>query len=70
MKTEPDRFRVANERLAAAAGQLGVTQPVRFVCECTDTGCFGSVELTLDEYFRRRAAGETVVGDRCRERGG
>jgi hypothetical protein len=50
------RFREANARLHdAVEAQVVGAQPVRFLCECADDECLGTVEVTLEEW-------ETVVG--------
>jgi hypothetical protein len=49
-------FREVNERVASVAdNHLG--EPIRyaFLCECSDTGCFERVDLTLGEYESVRA---------------
>ena len=69
MHDEAERFRIANERIAAAARPLGATA-ARFICECADPTCFGSNELTLEEFDRRRETGVPVIGPNCRELGG
>jgi hypothetical protein len=47
-----DMARSANERLQDVAGRTaadGVVIP--FLCECAADGCFGRVEITIDDYF-------------------
>lgn len=66
---ETERFRIANERIAAAAGKLGAPA-ARFICECADPTCFGSNELTLEQFDRQRESGIPVIGPNCREFGG
>jgi hypothetical protein len=43
-------FRVANERIEAAASNLGLAEPVPFICECADRECTEIVRLTFDGY--------------------
>ena len=49
------RFRAVNERI----DELGKTAPwsktTDYVCECSDTACFKTIELTNDEYERARS---------------
>jgi hypothetical protein len=51
-----DRFRQANEGIAAAVEQHGsAEQRVPFVCECSDMGCFDLLPLLPQEYARVRS---------------
>ena len=47
-----DVFRNANESVAAKARELEfeLDQPLPFLCECSDTGCFAHILLTIEEY--------------------
>ena len=72
VKAEAEQFRIANERIAAAVRPLDVdvAAPVRFMCECADSTCFGSNELTLEEFDRQRVTGAPIIGPNCLELGG
>lgn len=50
-------FRDANDKIAAAAGELGLDddRPVPFICECSDAACSRIILLTLAEYERVRS---------------
>jgi hypothetical protein len=55
-------FRRGNEAIAGAlrlANGEGIT--IDFICECTDTACFGRVPLTLTEYREIRATDLAVT---------
>jgi hypothetical protein len=71
------RFRLGNERLHdIVEGQVPEVRPVRFLCECADDDCHGSVEVLLSEWEdvasqpndflivagHLRSEGEEVVG--------
>jgi hypothetical protein len=43
-------FREANERIEAAADDMGLLEPVPFICECAARECTEIVRLTLTEY--------------------
>jgi hypothetical protein len=45
-----NRFRDANERIAAKARSVSFDSRVPFLCECTDERCVELVSLPLDEY--------------------
>ena len=47
-------FRRANEEIRQAAAQIGVGDPMPFVCECHKEGCVEILLLTADEYARVR----------------
>ncbi len=49
------RYREANERIEAAAGEYDITGPIPFICECADQRCTAVVLLTLQDYERIRA---------------
>ena len=51
-------FREVNERIKSLADTflVGRGDRQRFVCECSSTGCSGSVELTLGEYADVRSS--------------
>jgi hypothetical protein len=50
-------FRDANERIesAAADADLGVDNPIPFICECSDRACTTLIRLSLDDYRRVRS---------------
>jgi hypothetical protein len=50
-------FQSYNDRRIAAerAGESTSDEPVQFVCECDDPGCWKAIELRLGDY--ERAAG-------------
>jgi hypothetical protein len=52
-----DVFRNANESIAAKARELEfeLDQPLPFLCECSDTGCFAHILLTIKEYEEARS---------------
>jgi hypothetical protein len=44
-------FREANQRIVAAAGEIGVrTQSVPFICECADPACTQVLPIDLADY--------------------
>lgn len=44
-------FRDANEKIVAAAGEIGVSQhAVPFICECAETSCTQVLLIDLAEY--------------------
>lgn len=43
-------FREANERIEAAAGDIELSGPVPFICECANRDCVEILRLTLEEY--------------------
>jgi hypothetical protein len=43
-------FREANERIEAAADEMGLVGPIPFICECADATCFEIVRLTMLQY--------------------
>jgi hypothetical protein len=44
-------FREANERIVAAAGEIGVkSQAVPFICECADPACTQVLPIDLADY--------------------
>ena len=43
-------FREANERIEAAAVDVGGSEPLPFVCECPEQGCTTIVRLAAGEY--------------------
>jgi hypothetical protein len=45
-----DVFRDANDRIAEKARELGLEQPIPFLCECSDKRCFAHIRLMLPEY--------------------
>ena len=50
-------FRDVNEKIASAAGDLGLEddRPVPFICECSNARCSQIILLTLEEYQRVRS---------------
>ncbi len=50
------RFREINERLAVDVRELiDAGEQIAFVCECANTGCRQTIELSLDQYAAVRA---------------
>jgi len=43
-------FREVNDRIRELAGRWEDTEPLGFVCECTDMACAEVVNLSLAEY--------------------
>jgi hypothetical protein len=53
---EPEAvFRNANDRIADKAAELAWSDPIPFLCECSDIRCFARFQLTLEEYGSARA---------------
>jgi hypothetical protein len=50
-------FRSLNENINELAQHLGGGQAFEFICECSTTGCFERLSLTLEEYEQIRADG-------------
>jgi hypothetical protein len=50
-------FRTLNENIGGIASGLGGTEPFEFICECSTSGCFERLSLTLPEYERVRQDG-------------
>jgi hypothetical protein len=50
-------FRELNESISGLAVKLGGTEPFEFICECSTSGCFERLSLTLAEYERIRQDG-------------
>jgi hypothetical protein len=50
-------FRVLNENILSIASTLGGDEPFEFICECSTSGCFERLTLTLKEYERVREDG-------------
>jgi hypothetical protein len=50
-------FRVLNENILALASQLSPGGRYEFICECSTSGCFERLSLTVDEYERVRRDG-------------
>lgn len=48
-------FRLANERVKAAAERFEMTERVPFLCECAEEECTEVVQLSLAEYEAIRA---------------
>ena len=47
-------FRALNENINDLASGLGGREPFEFVCECSTSGCFERLWLTVEEYERVR----------------
>ena len=54
-------FREVNERIEAAAHQLGPHVPYEFLCECANADCTFRVSLPLETYEAVRADGTQFV---------
>jgi hypothetical protein len=50
-------FRTLNENISGLATKVAGREPVEFICECSTSGCFERLSLTLDEYERVRQDG-------------
>jgi hypothetical protein len=50
-------FRALNENISGLASKLGGETPFEFICECSTSGCFERLSLTLAEYERVRQDG-------------
>lgn len=50
-------FRALNENISGLASKLGGRNPFQFICECSTSGCFEPVWMTLEEYERVRQEG-------------
>jgi hypothetical protein len=50
-------FRALNENIRSLASKLGPGGPYEFICECSTSGCFERLSLTLEEYERVRQDG-------------
>jgi hypothetical protein len=50
-------FRALNENISGLASRLGGREPFEFICECSTSGCFERLWLTLAEYERIRQDG-------------
>jgi hypothetical protein len=50
-------FRTLNEGILDIALRLGGEAPYEFICECSTSGCFERLPLTLPDYERVREAG-------------
>jgi hypothetical protein len=50
-------FRDLNENISDLASTLGGTAPFEFICECSTSGCYERLSLTLAEYERVRQDG-------------
>ena len=48
-------FREVNENIASLTGRLAETDHQLFICECSNTACAESLELTAEEYEAVRA---------------
>lgn len=54
-------FREVNENIASLTNLLSETEYQLFICECSDTDCAESVDLSADEYEAVRASGTRFV---------
>jgi hypothetical protein len=43
-------FREANEKIEAAADEMGLVGAIPFICECADARCVAIVRLTPEQY--------------------
>jgi hypothetical protein len=50
-------FRELNENISGLASRLSGDSPFEFICECSTSGCFERLSLTLPEYERVRQDG-------------
>jgi hypothetical protein len=50
-------FRTLNENIRDLASKLDGREPFQFICECSTSGCFERLSLTLAEYERIRQDG-------------
>jgi len=50
-------FRTLNENINDLANGLGGREPFEFICECSTSGCFERLSLTVEEYERVRRDG-------------
>jgi len=50
-------FRTLNEEISGLASGLGGREPFEFICECSTSGCFERLSLTVEEYERVRQDG-------------
>ena len=48
-------FRGVNERIDEIGAAVSGSKTTDYVCECSDTACFKTIELTKDEYERARS---------------
>jgi hypothetical protein len=44
-----------NERIDEIGAAISSSKTTDYVCECSDTACFKTIELTKDEYERARS---------------
>jgi hypothetical protein len=54
-------FREVNENIASLTNLLSETDYQLFICECSDTDCAESLDLSADEYEAVRASGTRFV---------
>lgn len=50
-------FRTLNENINDLASALGGREQFEFICECSTSGCFERLSLTVEEYERVRRNG-------------
>ena len=48
-------FRGVNERIDQIGAAAPWSETTDYVCECSETACFKTIELTKDEYERARS---------------
>jgi hypothetical protein len=54
-RTNHDVFRRANERLLAAVGdRIDEGRPIPFLCECLDTECRSTMQLSIEQFRELR----------------
>ena len=62
MRENEELFRTANERLRERVKvEVSDDRVVPFLCECADDLCMARVEMTLEDYLRLRADGDTFM---------
>jgi hypothetical protein len=56
--SQQEVFRRANERLLAAVGdRIDDARPIPFICECLDTTCRSTVQLSIEQFRDLRESG-------------
>jgi hypothetical protein len=56
LKENQETFKLANERLeSVVAERMSAADHVPFLCECADSACTATVEMTLEDYGAVRA---------------
>lgn len=54
-------FRDVNETVAEIAERRGPDEPVEILCECSDTACAASINLSCEQYEQIRAVSNHFV---------